>query len=158
MSPQGEAMSQRKAVELSGRGWLILLCGRYEGFDERIRQAVVDEELSVGDFVVTGGEIPAMLVIDAVGRMIDGVVGQRNSVEQDSFYSGLLDHPHYTRPAELEGMRVPEVLLSGHAENIRKWRREQSLRATLAKRPDLLERAELDPEAKKILEKIREQS
>lgn len=155
MSPQGRLLDQKLASELSVCGWLVILCGRYEGFDERVREALVDLELSVGDFVVAGGEIPAMLVVEAVGRLVDGVVGDRNSVEADSFYSGLLDHPHYTRPAELRGMKVPEVLLSGHAERIRRWRREQSLRATMEKRPDLLASARLDEEAEEMLRAIR---
>jgi tRNA (guanine37-N1)-methyltransferase len=155
MSPQGRTLDQKLARDLAARRWLVLLCGRYEGIDERVREAIVDEEVSVGDFVVTGGEIPAMLVIDSVTRMIEGVVGCRNSVEDDSFYNGLLDYPHYTRPAEVRGMKVPEVLISGHFEKIRKWRKEQALRATLRKRPDLLGTAELDPEARKILDSLR---
>lgn len=155
MSPQGRKFSQVVAAELASRGWLVILCGRYEGFDERIREALVDEEISIGDFVVSGGEIPAMLVVEAVGRLVEGVVGDRNSVEADSFYNGLLDHPHYTRPAEFRGMRVPDVLISGHAENIRKWRKEQTLRATVEKRPDLLETAPLDDEARRMLDRIR---
>lgn len=155
MSPQGRRFDQAAAEELARRHWLVLLCGRYEGVDERVREALVHEEVSVGDFVTSGGELPAMLVVDAVARMVEGVVGDWNSVRSDSFYNGLLDHPHYTRPAELRGMGVPDVLLSGHAENIRKWRKEQALRATLQKRPDLLDKAELDDEARQMLEKIR---
>ncbi|HEY5611464.1 MAG TPA: tRNA (guanosine(37)-N1)-methyltransferase TrmD [Thermoanaerobaculia bacterium] len=155
MSPQGRTLDQTVARELGARPWLVILCGRYEGLDERVREALVDEEISLGDFVVSGGETPAMLLIDAVSRMVEGVVGERNSVEADSFYHGLLDYPHYTRPAELRGMRVPDVLLSGHAENIRKWRKEESLRATMAKRPDLLESVELDDEGRAMLEQIR---
>jgi tRNA (guanine37-N1)-methyltransferase len=154
LSPQGCRFDQQVASALAARPWLVLLCGRYEGFDERVRKALVDEEISVGDFVVSGGEVPAMLLIDAVSRMVEGVVGERNSVEADSFYNGLLDHPHYTRPAEFRGMAVPEVLLSGHAENIRKWRLEQALRATRAKRPDLLASAELDEEKREILDRL----
>lgn len=154
MSPQGKPFTQRTARELAARPHIAILCGRYEGFDHRV-MSIVDEEVSIGDFVVTGGELPAMLVVDAVSRMIDGVVGQRNSVEADSFYNGLLDYPHYTRPAELRGMRVPEVLLSGHFEKIRRWRKEASLKATLEKRPDLLDRAELDDEANEILAGLR---
>ncbi|HXI12264.1 MAG TPA: tRNA (guanosine(37)-N1)-methyltransferase TrmD [Thermoanaerobaculia bacterium] len=154
MSPQGKLLDQKGVVGLYGAGWLVLLCGRYEGFDERIRESIVDLEVSVGDFVVSGGELPAMTLVDAVSRMVEGVVGDRNSVEADSFYNGLLDYPHYTRPAELRGMRVPDVLLSGHAEKIRKWRKEQSLRATASKRPDLLSSAVLDQEARAILEEI----
>ncbi|MGK2856123.1 MAG: tRNA (guanosine(37)-N1)-methyltransferase TrmD [Thermoanaerobaculia bacterium] len=154
LSPQGRPFDQAKAVELCGRGWVVLLCGRYEGFDHRVRESVVDEEISMGDFVVTGGELPAMMVIDAVSRMADGVVGKRNSVEADSFYEGLLDYPHYTRPAEVRGMKVPEVLISGHFERIRRWRKEQSLIATLRKRPDLLLSARLDDEARRMLAEI----
>ena len=113
------------------------------------------DEISIGDFVVSGGELPAMVIADAVGRMVEGVVGNTGSVEEDSFFRGLLDYPHYTRPEEVRGLRVPEVLLSGHHEKIRKWRREQALRATLAKRPDLLHNAELDEEGRQILERIR---
>ncbi|HVT03232.1 MAG TPA: tRNA (guanosine(37)-N1)-methyltransferase TrmD [Thermoanaerobaculia bacterium] len=156
-SPQGKRFDQEKARDLAGRRRLIILCGRYEGFDERIRIGLVDEEISLGDFVVSGGEVPAMLVIDAVTRMIEGVVGKQESVIADSFYAGLLDHPHYTRPASFRGMDVPAVLLSGHAERIRKWRKEEILRATLTKRPDLLEKAELDEEARKMLARLGEE-
>jgi tRNA (guanine37-N1)-methyltransferase len=155
MSPQGSVFDQPAARTIADRGWVVLLCGRYEGFDHRVRDALVDEEISVGDYVVTGGGLPAMLVIDAASRMVDGVVGKRNSVEADSFYEGLLDYPHYTRPAEVRGMKVPEVLISGHFENIRKWRRQESLRATLEKRPDLLARVELDDEARAMIARIR---
>jgi len=154
-SPQGAKFDQAAAERLSKVASITILCGRYEGFDERIREALVDEELSIGDFVVSGGELPAMLMMDAVSRFIEGVVGDRNSVVADSFYNGLLDYPHYTRPAEFRGMQVPEVLISGHAEKIRKWRKEQSLKATLEKRPDLLERAPLDAEAERMLNEIR---
>ncbi len=153
-TPQGRRFTQDTARELAGDGWLIFLCGRYEGFDHRIHEILQPDEISVGDFVVSGGELPAMLIADAVGRMIQGVVGNSGSVEEDSFFSGLLDYPHYTRPEELRGMSVPEILMSGHHENIRRWRREQALRATLAKRPDLLETAELDDETREILARI----
>jgi len=153
-SPQGRRFDQRVARELATREWLVFLCGRYEGFDERVRLALRPDEISIGDFVVSGGELPAMLMADAVGRLIEGVVGNSDSVTADSFYSGLLDYPHYTRPEELRGMRVPDVLLSGHHELIRRWRKEQSLRETLKKRPDLLKGAELDEEAKEILRRI----
>ena len=156
-SPQGRVFTQAVARELASRAWLIFLCGRYEGFDERIREALQPDEISIGDFVVSGGELPAMVIADAVGRMIEGVVGNSVSVEEDSFFRGLLDYPHYTRPEELRGMRVPEVLMSGHHEKIRKWRKEQALRATLRKRPDLLEGAELDDEARVMLRRIREE-
>ncbi len=153
-SPQGRTFTQDVAKELARESWLIILCGRYEGFDERIREALHPDEISIGDFVVSGGELPAMLIADATGRMIEGVVGNTGSVEEDSFYKGLLDYPHYTRPEEIRGMRVPEVLLSGHHEKIRRWRREQALRRTLRLRPDLLKNAELDEEAREILREI----
>lgn len=157
-APQGRRFDQSVARELAGEGWLVILCGRYEGFDERIRLALSPDEISIGDFVVSGGELPAMLIADATGRMVEGVVGNQGSVEEDSFFSGLLDYPHYTRPEEVRGMRVPDVLLSGHHEKIRRWRREQSLRRTRADRPDLLEKADLDGEARDILERIENES
>jgi tRNA (guanine37-N1)-methyltransferase len=158
-SPQGRVFDQSLAKELLAREHVVFLCGRYEGFDERVREALHPEEISIGDFVVSGGELPAMLMADAVGRLVEGVVGNSGSVEEDSFYRGLLDHPHYTRPLELRGMKVPEVLMSGHHEKIRKWRKEMALRATLAKRPDLLEGAELegaelDEEAREMIRRI----
>ena len=123
-----------------------------------MRDVLHPDEISVGDFVVSGGELPAMLMADAVGRLVEGVVGNADSVVADSFYSGILDYPHYTRPEELRGKRVPDVLLSGHHENIRKWRKEQALRETLKKRPDLLKTAELDEEAREILRRIENES
>jgi tRNA (guanine37-N1)-methyltransferase len=154
-SPQGRRFDQGVARELSEKGHVVFLCGRYEGFDHRVHEALQPDEISVGDFVVSGGELPAMLMADAIGRLIPGVVGNTGSVEEDSFFRGLLDYPHYTRPEELRGMRVPEILLSGHHEKIRKWRKEQALRATLQKRPDLLDSANLDDEAREILDKLR---
>ncbi len=154
-TPQGRSFTQPIARELAGEHWLVFLCGRYEGFDQRIHDALELDELSIGDFVVSGGELPAMLIADAVSRMIEGVVGNSGSVEEDSFFNGLLDYPHYTRPEELRGMRVPDILMSGHHENIRKWRKEQSLKRTLDRRPDLLEGIELDKESRKILDRIR---
>jgi tRNA (guanine37-N1)-methyltransferase len=156
-SPQGRPFTHAVARELASAEWLVILCGRYEGFDERIREALQPDEISIGDFVVSGGELPAMLIADAASRMIEGVVGNSGSVEEDSFFRGLLDYPHYTRPEELRGLRAPDVLLSGHHEKIRKWRKEQALRATLAKRPDLIEAAELDDEARAMLRRIREE-
>jgi tRNA (guanine37-N1)-methyltransferase len=156
-SPQGRVFTQDLARELAGKEHLVILCGRYEGFDHRVHEVLQPDEISIGDFVVSGGELPAMLIADAVGRMIEGVVGNADSVEEDSFFHGLLDHPHYTRPEELRGMRVPDVLLSGHHEKIRRWRKEQSLRATMEKRPDLLERAELDEEAEEMLRRMRDE-
>jgi tRNA (guanine37-N1)-methyltransferase len=154
-SPQGRVFDQSLANELLARKHVVFLCGRYEGFDERVREALHPEEISIGDFVVSGGELPAMLMADAIGRLVEGVVGNSGSVEEDSFYRGLLDHPHYTRPLELRGMKVPDVLMSGHHEKIRKWRKEMALRATLKKRPDLLEGADLDDEAREILQRLR---
>ncbi|HEX7154685.1 MAG TPA: tRNA (guanosine(37)-N1)-methyltransferase TrmD [Thermoanaerobaculia bacterium] len=157
-APQGRVFTQNVAKEFAAKRWLVILCGRYEGFDHRVHEALQPDEVSIGDFVVSGGELPAMLMADAVGRMIEGVVGNSGSVEEDSFFNGLLDYPHYTRPEELRGMRVPEILLSGHHEKIRRWRKEQSLRITRERRPDLLETAELDAEARKILAKIENES
>jgi tRNA (guanine37-N1)-methyltransferase len=157
-SPQGRRFDQAIAGELAQKEHVVFLCGRYEGFDHRVHEALQPDEISIGDFVVSGGELPAMIMADAIGRLIPGVVGNTGSVEEDSFFRGLLDYPHYTRPEELRGMRVPDMLLSGHHEKIRKWRKEQALRATLAKRPDLLATAELDEEARKILRKIENES
>lgn len=153
-SPQGRRFDQAIAGELAQKAHVVFLCGRYEGFDHRVHEALRPDEISIGDFVVSGGELPAMVMADAIGRLIPGVVGNTGSVEEDSFFRGLLDYPHYTRPEELRGMRVPEMLLSGHHEKIRKWRKELSLRATLEKRPDLLETAELDDEAREILRRL----
>jgi tRNA (guanine37-N1)-methyltransferase len=153
-SPQGRRFDQSVANELSAKAHVVFLCGRYEGFDHRVHEALQPDEISVGDFVVSGGELPAMVMADAIGRLIPGVVGNTGSVEEDSFFRGVLDYPHYTRPLELRGMRVPDILMSGHHEKIRKWRREQALRATLAKRPDLLETADLDDEAREILRRL----
>lgn len=153
-SPQGRRFDQKVAHELSAKGHVVFLCGRYEGFDHRVHEALQPDEISIGDFVVSGGELPAMLMADAMGRLIPGVVGNSGSVEEDSFFRGLLDYPHYTRPEELRGARIPAILLSGHHEKIRKWRKEQALRATLEKRPDLLETAELDDEAREILGRL----
>jgi tRNA (guanine37-N1)-methyltransferase len=139
LSPQGVRLDDAKVRELAARGDLILLCGRYEGIDERVRQTVVDEEVSIGDYVLSGGELPAMVLIEAVSRQVPGVVGQAESVVQDSFRDGVLDHPHYTRPPVVEGLAVPAVLLSGDHAAIRRWRREQAVRATREKRPDLAE-------------------
>lgn len=143
LSPQGARLDEAKVRELAGRGDLALLCGRYEGIDERVLATVVDEEVSIGDYVLSGGELPAMVLIEAVSRQIPGVVGLADSVERDSFREGLLDHPHYTRPPVVEGLAVPEVLTSGHHAEIERWRRLEALRATWHKRPDLLERPEV---------------
>jgi tRNA (guanine37-N1)-methyltransferase len=138
LSPQGRRLDDRRVRELYARRELILLCGRYEGIDERVLEAVVDEEVSIGDYVLSGGELPAMVLIEALSRQVPGVVQQSRSVVEDSFRAGLLDHPHYTRPPVVEGMEVPAVLLSGDHAAIERWRREAALRATREKRPDLL--------------------
>ncbi|HEX2464393.1 MAG TPA: tRNA (guanosine(37)-N1)-methyltransferase TrmD [Thermoanaerobaculia bacterium] len=143
LSPQGAALTDAKVRELARRPHLLFLCGRYEGIDERVAQTVVDDEISIGDYVLAGGELAAMVVVEAVSRWIPGVVGLPDSVESDSFGHGLLDHPHYTRPREVAGLAVPEVLLSGDHRAIREWRREQAVRRTRERRPDLLR----DPES-----------
>lgn len=157
MSPQGARLDDAKVRELAGRGDLLLMCGRYEGIDERV-MTVVDEEVSIGDYVLSGGELPALVLIEAVSRQIPGVVQLADSVEQDSFRNGLLDYPHYTRPPVIEGLAVPEVLLSGNHAAIRRWRESESLRATREKRPDLLERPEvrarLSKEQVRVLEEM----
>ena len=137
MSPQGNLLNSKKVKALSKYEHLVILCGHYEGIDERVI-SWVDEEISIGDYVLTGGEIPAMVLIDSVARMLPGVVKDKNSVEQDSFYNGYLDYPHYTRPAKFKNMKVPEVLLSGNHLEIEKWRTKQSIERTKARRPDLL--------------------
>ena len=151
MSPQGQKLNQKKVVELSKEKHIILLCGHYEGIDQRVIDEIVDEEVSIGDYVLTGGELPAMIVIDSVSRYIDGVL-KDDSTKEESFSEGLLEYPQYTRPEIFNGKQVPEVLLSGHHENIDKWRREQSLINTKKKRPDLLENIELSEKDKRILE------
>ncbi|MFB5660588.1 tRNA (guanosine(37)-N1)-methyltransferase TrmD [Alteribacillus sp. HJP-4] len=138
LCPQGAPYHQAKAEELAGEEHLIFICGHYEGYDERIREHLVTDEISVGDFVLTGGELPAMIIADSVTRLLSGVLGNDQSALTDSFSDGLLEHPHYTRPAEFRGMKVPDILLSGHHENIREWRREQSLQRTKRRRPELL--------------------
>jgi len=154
MSPQGRPFTQRRAMEYAGLEHLVLVCGRYKGVDERVAERLIDEELSIGDFVLAGGEPAALCVLDAVARLLPGVVGQFDSVESDSFHSGLLDAPYYTRPAEYRGWKVPDVLLSGHHGNIEAWRREQSLRRTAERRPELLEGADLDEGDRKLLRRI----
>lgn len=155
MCPQGERFTQKKAEELAKEEDLVFLCGHYEGYDERIREHLVTDEISIGDFVLTGGELPAMTVIDAVVRLLPGVLGQQDSHIQDSFSTGLLEHPHYTRPADFRGMKVPDVLLSGNHAKIEQWREEQSFKRTLQRRPDLLEVLELTDKQVKIIQKIK---
>src|ERR1051325_4507951 len=154
LSPQGERFTQAEAVRLSKLSHIVLLCGRYEGMDERVPQLVGAREISLGDFVVSGGELPAMIVVDAISRLVPGVVGDEQSVAEDSFARGLLDYPHYTRPAEFAGLKVPEGLLSGHHADVRRWRRKTALARTLERRPDLIERATLDDEDRELLAEI----
>lgn len=154
LTPQGIPFSQALAQRLSKEERLVLLCGRYEGVDERVRLHFTDLEVSIGDYVLMGGEIPALVVLDATVRLLPGVVGEERSIQEDSFQTGLLDHPHYTRPAEAEGHKVPEVLISGNHEAIRRWRRKESLRRTRARRPDLLETATLTDEDRELLAEI----
>ena len=150
-SPQGRRLTQDVAIEYFGLEHLVLVCGRYKGVDERVSEQLVDEELSLGDFVLSGGEPAALCVVDAVARLLPGVVGSFDSVEGDSFHSGLLDAPYYTRPAEYRGWKVPDVLLSGHHAEIARWRRREILRRTLERRPELLEGTELSAEDRKLL-------
>ncbi|WII39545.1 tRNA (guanosine(37)-N1)-methyltransferase TrmD [Paenibacillus thiaminolyticus] len=154
MCPQGETFTQAKAEELAQESHLILVCGHYEGYDERIREHLVTDELSIGDYVLTGGELPAMVVTDSVVRLLPGVLGNESSAVTDSFSTGLLEYPHYTRPADFRGWTVPDVLLSGHHAKVEQWRKEQSLRRTVERRPDLLESIELNEADRKLLERI----
>ncbi|MGF7086851.1 tRNA (guanine37-N1)-methyltransferase [Kroppenstedtia sanguinis] len=158
MSPQGIPFTQSKAEELASHDHLILLCGHYEGFDERVRQHLVDEEISIGDYVLTGGELPAMVLMDSVIRLVSGVLGNESSAETDSFSMGLLEYPQYTRPADFQGWKVPDVLLSGHHLEIARWRRRQSLIRTWERRPELLETAELSEEDRRFLKKLQEEA
>jgi len=151
LTPQGRVFSQTVAAELSRHERIALLCGRYEGVDERIRQHLVTDEISIGDYVLTGGELPALILIDAVSRLLPGVLGDPTGAEDDSHASGLLEYPHYTRPPQFRDDGVPEVLLSGDHAKIEKWRREQSLLRTLERRPDLLEKTDLNKEDIKFL-------
>lgn len=155
LSPQGKILNQSLVKALAGEKSLIVICGRYEGVDERIRLHYVDQEISIGDYVLGGGELPAMVLVDAVSRLVPGVVGNEDSVKNDSFYSSLLDYPHYTRPEEVNGKRVPEILLSGDHEKVRLWRRKEALKRTLKKRPDLLKEVTLTEEDKSILEELK---
>jgi tRNA (guanine37-N1)-methyltransferase len=157
LTPQGRVFTQRIAQELARHERIALLCGRYEGVDERIREHLVTDELSVGDYVLTGGELPALLVIDAVSRLLPGVLGDPTGAEDDSHSMGLLEYPHYTKPPEFRGWKVPEILLSGDHRKIETWRREQALKRTLKKRPDMIEKAELSEEDQKIVERLKSQ-
>ena len=153
-SPQGRRFDQRAAEALARERHLIVLCGRYEGVDERVVSGLGAEEVSIGDYVLTGGELAAMVIVEATARLLPGVVGDQQSVAAESFTSGLLDYPHYTRPAEFRGLRVPEVLLGGHHEQIRRWRRREQLRRTLARRPDLITWESLSDEDRALLREV----
>lgn len=155
MSPQGQVLTQQRAKELAQLPHLCVLCGHYEGVDERVLDALVDEQISIGDYVLTGGEIPALALIDCVSRLVPGVLTEEGCFTEESHYSGLLEYPQYTRPAVWEGREVPPVLLTGHHANIESWRHEQSLERTLLRRPDLLERADLPPQDQAFLERKR---
>ncbi|MFH1560022.1 MAG: tRNA (guanosine(37)-N1)-methyltransferase TrmD [Chloroflexota bacterium] len=152
LSPQGEVLTQEIVRDLTLHRNLILICGHYEGVDERVREHLIDREISIGDYVLSGGEIPAMVIVDALVRLIPGAVGDTESLEDDSHSSGLIQFPQYTRPADYRGWPVPAVLLSGNHQEVQRWRRQQSLRRTLRRRPDLLARASLSPEERLLLE------
>ena len=153
MSPQGKVLDQKKVVDLSKEKHIILLCGHYEGIDQRVLEEIVDEEISIGDYVLTGGEIPAMVLIDSVARNIEGVIS-KESTSEETFSNGLLEYPQYTRPEIFKDKQVPEILLSGHHENINKWRRNESIKNTYLKRKDLLEKVNLSKDDVKYLEKL----
>jgi tRNA (guanine37-N1)-methyltransferase len=153
-SPDGERLTHRTAERLRDLGHVVVLCGRYEGVDERVRTHLATEEMSIGDYVLSGGELPALVIVDAVARLVPGVVGDEQSVVRDTFASGLLDFPQYTRPAEFEGIPVPPVLLSGHHKEIERWRRREALRRTFERRPELLEDAALSPEDRAMLSEL----
>ncbi|MHB0923486.1 MAG: tRNA (guanosine(37)-N1)-methyltransferase TrmD [Bellilinea sp.] len=156
LTPQGRTYNQKIAQELAVQPRIALLCGRYEGIDERVREHLVTDEISVGDYVLTGGEIPALLLIDSIARLIPGALGDPDGAMDDSFASGLLEYPHYTRPAEFRGWRVPDVLLSGNHARIERWRRDQSIMRTYKRRPDLLDKLELSKKDSQFLEKLKQ--
>jgi len=153
-SPQGRPLTQAEAVRLATLQHIVVLCGRYEGVDDRVRQHIATEEISIGDYVLSGGELAAMVIIDVVSRLVPGVVGDERSVSEDSFCRGLLDHPHYTRPAEYRGWGVPQVLLSGHHADIERWRRREALRRTIERRPEILSKAALDEAEREAYETL----
>ena len=155
MSPQGKTLTQERVKELSQMDNIAILCGHYEGVDERVIEEIVDEEISIGDYVLTGGELPALVLADSISRMLPGVLAEDAAFEEESHYNSLLEYPQYTRPYEWHGKKVPDVLISGHHANINKWRREQSLMRTYYRRPDLLETAELDKKDKQFLESLK---
>lgn len=154
LSPSGKRFDQAVARRLSNERHLVLICGRYEGIDERVRERFVDEEMSIGDYILTGGEFPAMVIVDAVSRLIPGVLGCAESPEEESFSRDILEYPQYTRPPEFEGMKVPDVLLSGNHAEIARWRRREALKKTILVRPDLMEKADLTDEDKRFLMEI----
>jgi len=154
LSPQGRTFNQKVAKELSQKDEISLICGRYEGFDERIRSNLATDEISIGDFVLSGGEIPAITIIDSVSRLLPGVISSIESAENDSFFNGLLQYPQYTRPADFEGLEVPKVLLSGNHADIEKWRRKESLKKTKDRRPDLLSGAHFTEEEQEFLDNL----
>lgn len=155
LTPQGNVLCQSKVESLAKEEHLILLCGHYEGIDQRVIDKIVDEEISIGDYVLTGGEIPAMVLIDSVSRYVDGVIDNESTSEESFSNDGLLEYPQYTRPETFEGEKVPEVLQSGHHENINKWRRKEAIRVTYLKRPDLLEKANLTDEEKEYIKELK---
>mgnify|MGYP001470675184 FL=1 len=157
MCPQGETYNQKKAEELAQEEHLIIICGHYEGYDERIREHLVTDEISIGDYVLTSGEIGALVVVDSVVRLLPNVLGNVESAKEDSFSTGLLEHPHYTRPADFRGMKVPEVLLQGNHAEIDRWRMKMALKRTYERRPDLLERKSLTDEEKVLLEEVKKE-
>jgi tRNA (guanine37-N1)-methyltransferase len=154
LSPQGRVLTQEVVKELSMNKHLVLLCGHYEGIDERIIEEIVDEEISIGDFVLTGGELPAMVLIDSVSRLIPGVLSNEDSYSDESHYNGLLEYPQYTRPVEFNNRKVPDILLSGHHANITRWRRKEALKRTYLKRPDLFEKFKPEKDDKKLIEEF----
>lgn len=156
MSPQGKPLTQQKVMELSQKDSIFILCGHYEGVDERIIEKIVDEEISIGDYVLTGGELPALVLVDAVVRMLDGVLSRADCYEDESHFNGLLEYPQYTRPEVWEGMEVPKVLLSGHHANIKKWRHEKSLENTFIKRPDMLDYDNLCEKDRSFIDSLKE--
>ncbi|HBI48037.1 MAG TPA: tRNA (guanosine(37)-N1)-methyltransferase TrmD, partial [Smithella sp.] len=157
MTPQGEVLNQKIAVELSGKKSIIIICGRYEGVDERIREHLVDREISIGDYILTGGELPALILIDAVSRFIPDVLGNPESTQSESFSANILEYPQYTRPAEYKNWGVPDVLLSGNHAEIEIWRKRKSLKRTYQRRPDLLEKIKLSDEDEKIMDEIKQE-
>lgn len=157
LTPQGRKLNQDIVKNLSKKDGLVLLCGHYEGIDERVRQEIVTDEISIGDYVLTGGEVASIVLVDAVSRMLPGVLGDEQSKVEDSFYNGLLDYPQYTRPAEYRGLKVPEVLLSGNHALIDRWRRKKALKRTFSRRPDLLEGRDLTNEEIILLEEIKKE-